>query len=139
MVESLRKRWILGSLHQVAGGGATCYYQGDTTQRGIVQILIQGSIFIDGNAAMRAAVLCSGICHFRVPIPPFSGSAPLASSRSQLLREFIVRVGAREGKWELLGGLGACSHLTCATVAKARNVSIIYLGRGAPPGFLLID
>ena len=126
--------------HQVAGARGTCYYHGDTTQRGILQILIQGSIFIDATM-QRAAyhklteLRATGICHFRVPLPLFSLSAPLASSRSQLLREFIVRVGAREGKWELLGGLGACSHLA---VAKARNVSIIYLGR-APPGFLLID
>ena len=103
MAESvLRKRWVLCC--QVAGG-ATCYYHGDTTQRGIVQILIQGSIFIDGNATMQkyinvaAVVQFIGICRFRVPISHHSlGSVPLASSRSQLLREFIVRVGV--GEWE---------------------------------------
>ena len=92
----------LQGLDQVAGGGATCYYHGDTTQRGIVQILIQGSIFIDSNSTMRRS--CALNLESAISVSQShhsSGSAPLASSRSQLLREFIVRVGAGgiNGSW----------------------------------------
>ena len=109
MAESvLRKRRVL--CYQVAGG-ATCYYHGDTTQRGIVQILIQGSIFIDGNATMQSegvqvreyirAQLYVDRLESAISVSQSHhslGSVPLASSRSQLLREFIVRVGV--GEWE---------------------------------------
>ena len=59
-VESSATRWQV-ALHPII---TVTQHRG-----GIVQILIQGSIFIGGNAA----VFCAGICHFRVPIPPFSG------------------------------------------------------------------
>ena len=130
VVESLRKRGGTSLWHQVAG--ATCYYQGDTTQRGILQILIQGSIFIDATM-QRAAyhklteLRATGICHFRVPLPLFSLSAPLASSRSQLLREYSlssVGVGAKMGALgSLLGGLRARSHLCCSCCGQKPGMS----------------
>ena len=95
-VESSATRWQV-ALHPII---TVTQHRG-----GIVQILIQGSIFIDGNATMQkyihvaGVVQFIGICRFRVPISHHSlGSVPLASSRSQLLREFIVRVGV--GEWE---------------------------------------
>ena len=122
--------WRTSLWHQVAG--ATCYYQGDTTQRGILQILIQGSIFIDATM-QRAAyhklteLRATGICHFRVPLPLFSLSAPLASSRSQLLREYSlssVGVGAKMGALgSLLGGLRARSHLCCSCCGQKPGMS----------------
>ena len=69
-VESLRKHGQTSLWHQVAG--ATCYYHGDTTQRGILQILIQGSIFIDGDAIMqhcRISQVDGTPCNWNLPFP----------------------------------------------------------------------
>ena len=132
VVQSLRKHGGTSLWHQVAGARGTCYYHGDTTQRGILQILIQGSIFIDATM-QRAAyhklteLRATGICHFRVPLPLFSLSAPLASSRSQLLREYSlssVGVGAKMGALgSLLGGLRARSHLCCSCCGQKPGMS----------------
>ena len=59
--------WRTSLWHQVAG--ATCYYQGDTTQRGILQILIQGSIFIDATMQHRVSQVDGTPCNWNLPFP----------------------------------------------------------------------
>ena len=86
---------------------------------GIVQILIQGSIFIDGNATMQSegvqvreyirAQLYVDRLESAISVSQSHhslGSVPLASSRSQLLREFIVRVGVGGKNGSCRGALG---------------------------------
>ena len=137
-VESSATRWqVLVALHAII---TVTQHRG-----GIVQILIQGSIFIDGNATMQkyirvAAVqqalesavsvsrypsILSGRCLWPVADPSSSGNSLSGWEWEN------GKMGGGGGPWGLFP--------PCATaVAKARNVSIIYLGR-APPAFLLID
>ena len=120
MVESVRKRWILDLVaattgNQVAGASATCYYHGDTTQRGIVQILIQGSIFIDSNATMQSE--CQGVdiraqlyvdLPFPCPNPTilwgrclWQVADPSSSGNSLSGWEWEGKMGAAGGPWGL--------------------------------------